>query len=160
MIYQFSLFGSIMSENQSTISSSTSSDRAVVKETQFCIGFKDEPGKLAVLCATLREAKINVEALFVSEDEDTCWVNFIGLPAKDTAEALRDASYDFYTEEVLVVRVSKGPAELEQLASRLAEAKININYVYGSCCLDTPSTLVLHVSDLDKAAELLSDIAS
>lgn len=147
-----------MSGNQSSISASNTTpnaDQAVVKETQFCIGFKDEPGKLAALCATLREAKINLEALFVSDDEDTCWVNFVGLPAQATTEALRQASYDFYTEEVLVVRVNQGPAELEQIASRLAQAKININYVYGSCCLDSPSTLVLHVSDLDKAVSLL-----
>ncbi len=115
--------------------------------TQFCIGLENKPGALAELCGILRRADVNVDALYVSEDEDCTWVNFVASPVPVANDVLAEAGHDFFTEKVLVVRVDDRPGELERVSSKLAEASININYVYGSC-VNGSCTLVFNVDDM------------
>ena len=120
---------------------------------QFCIGLENKPGVLAKLCAAVRQAQVKIDALFVSDDEDFCWVNMVATPPENARRMLTDGGYNFFTESVLVVRV-KHPGELEALAARMAQAGVNINNVYGSCADGSPSTLVLNVNDMPKATEI------
>lgn len=126
---------------------------------QFCIGLENKPGVLAKLCAAIRRAHVKIDALFVSDDEDFCWVNMVANPPEAAREMLTDGGYNFFTETVLVVRV-KNPGELEAIATRLAEAGVNINNVYGSCMEGSPSTLVLNVSDIQQASEIVDTATS
>jgi hypothetical protein len=126
----------------------------VPEAVQFCIGLENKPGVLAKLCSAIRRAGVKIDALFVSDDEDFCWVNMVASPADGARDMLTTEGYNFFTETVLVVCV-KHPGELETIASRLAGAGVNINNVYGSCADGSPSTLVLNVSDLSKAAEIV-----
>ena len=125
--------------------------------SQFCVGLENKPGTLARLCRSLREAGVNIDAVFVSGDDDGTWVNLIASPFERTQTALGKQGYNFYTEKVLVLKPHNRPGELERIATRLGEAKININYVYGSTLGDAPFTLVLHVNDLSRALQLFED---
>jgi hypothetical protein len=66
-----------------------------------------------------------------------------------TRRAHEAKGYNFFTERVLVCRLKDQPGELKRLSSKLADAGININYVYGAC------TVVLHVDDLPRTVEKL-----
>ena len=128
----------------------------MAKATQYCVGLENQPGMLAKLCATLRLAGVRIEALFVSDDEDSVWVNLLVDQNAAAEDAFKAGRYHFFTEPVLKVCAADGPGRLEQIAASLAEAGVNINYVYGSCTDNAPFTLVLHVSDRDKAADVLA----
>lgn len=125
--------------------------------TQFCVGIENKPGTLANLCRSLREANINIDALFVSGDDEGTWVNLIVSPIGEAQDALARAGYDFYTEPVFTLQARNRPGELEQIAHQLAEAEVNINYIYGSTLGDAPFTLVLHVSNPERASGLFED---
>ena len=125
------------------------------QSTQFCVGLENKPGMLAKLCASLRQANVNIDALFISEDKDGCWVNLIASPASEAQTVLSSEGFNYYTEDVLTLRAYNRPGELERIAKQLADADVNINYVYGSTAGNTPFILVLHVSDLARALEQL-----
>ena len=124
--------------------------------TQFCIGMEDKPGVFAKLCAALGEANVSIDALFVTNDADGCWVNMVATPTSQADRALTEGGYHFFKEKVLILEGENQPGVLEQVTIKLAEAGVNINYVYGA---DTPSSrfvLVLNVSDLDAASKALA----
>jgi hypothetical protein len=127
-----------------------------MEATQFCIAMKNKPGVLGALCASLRAAGVNVDALYVAGDDDCCWVNFVAGPVRQATETLAAEGHNFFTERVLVLRVPDEPGALERVSLRLAEADININYVYGSCT-GGACTLVLNVDEVDQAAKVLED---
>lgn len=125
--------------------------------TQFCIGLQDEPGLLAKLCGTLRAGKVNIRALFVSDDPDCCWVNLVVDDEAVADRVLRNGGYNFFTERVLSIGLKDRPGELERVAQQLAEAEVNINYVYGSSPASTEFNLILNVSDVERARQVLDE---
>ncbi len=122
--------------------------------TQFCVGLDNKPGVLAKLCGTLRRAKVNIDALFVSDDEECCWVNLVANPTSAADDALKKEGYHFFVERVLTLQGENKPGELERVATKLADAEINVNYIYGSGVTGAWFVVVLHVSDVDRAVKL------
>ncbi len=128
----------------------------MAEATQFCIGMENQPGKLADLCAALRRAEVNIDALFISHEEDCCWANLVASPPAEAGRVLADAGYNYYTEKVLMLHIDNRPGQLERVSEQLAEDGININYVYGSCSGNI-CTLVFNVTDLAAAEKSVGD---
>ena len=124
--------------------------------TQFCIGLQDKPGLLAQLCSTLQSGGVNIQAIFVSGDTESCWVNIVVDNPENTERVLKDNGHNFFSEKVLSIGLSDRPGELERVASKLAEAEVNINYVYGSSPKNANFNLILNVSDVARAKDVLA----
>lgn len=127
--------------------------------TQYCVCLENKPGMLARLCGVLSQAKVNIEAMFVSQgdEEGFCWVNFVATPAREVESALTEASYSFVPEKVLTVQLENRPGELARIADRLAEAQVNIHYVYGGGVMGSRFLAVLSVEDMERSAGVLRE---
>ncbi len=126
----------------------------MVEATQFCIGLDNKTGILATLCGCLRRANVNIEALFVSHDEQFCWVTLIASRTSAASSALMKGGYHFFTEQVLTLQGDNRQGQLETISAKLSEAGVNINYIYGSAA-GSSFMVVLNVSDLARAAKVL-----
>ncbi|MGB0716110.1 MAG: hypothetical protein ACPGXK_09545 [Phycisphaerae bacterium] len=129
---------------------------AVCEEQQFCVGLAHRPGMLTQLCKRLRDGGVNIEALFVSNDEEAAWVNFVGTPHDKVKELLDADGYRWFTESVLTVPAHNQPGEIERIAAKLADATVNINFIYGSGAPGYPSKIVLGTDDLAAARAALA----
>ena len=70
---------------------------------------------------------------------------------------LTELEYLLDSEPVLVFTLINKPGMLRQIAKRLGEAGINIDYTYGSVMEDAEKSIfIFHVSDIDKAQHLFS----
>jgi len=125
----------------------------MAKATQFCIGLDNKPGTLAKLCGTLKRAKVNIGAISVADSADCAWVRLVVSPAAAAKAALSKGQFNFCTQRVLTVKVPNRPGELERVATKLAKARVNVNYVYGGSGNGPSSMLVFSVSDLDRASK-------
>ena len=129
-----------------------------MRAMEFCVGLDNTPGTLGRLCSALRKAKVNVEAVSVSENTECCWVRLVVTPPATAKRVLTKGRYHFSTKAVLVVRAHNEPGQLAGLASRLGKAGVNIHYLYGS---NPPgdihgSIVVVSVDDLAKAERALA----
>lgn len=125
--------------------------------TELCVGLDNTPGTLGKLCTALRKAKVNVEAVSVSENTECCWVRLVATPAAAAKKVLTKGGYHFSTQPVLLVRAHNEPGQLAGITSRLGRAGVNIQYLYGS---NPPgdthgSIVVIRVDDLKKASAAL-----
>ena len=126
--------------------------------TQFSVGLNNEVGTLAKLCGHLKRAKVNIEAVALLADGECGYVRIVGTPTAAARAALTKGGYTFSMHEVLRLTVPHRSGSLRGIATRLAKAGININYIYGS----NPeggdsSTLLISVSDIDGAVRLFED---
>lgn len=127
------------------------------KAVQFTVALDNTAGTLALLCSRLRKAGVNLDAISVSDNTDCGWVRLIASPAAKARAALERAGYTVCARQVVTAMVTDRPGELERLATRLAKAGVNVNYVYGSApgAKGASSMLVFGVSDVAKATKAL-----
>ncbi|MCC6425908.1 MAG: hypothetical protein IT435_03710 [Phycisphaerales bacterium] len=125
------------------------------KAVQFSIGLDNTAGTIASLCKLLRKNKINIEAISVSDNTDCGWVRIVATPSAKARAALAKAGHIVCAQLVVTTTADNQPGELERIAGKLAKVGVNINYIYGSTADNRPSTLVLGVSDVDKALAAL-----
>jgi hypothetical protein len=76
-------------------------------------------------------------------------------------KVLLDANHLVDTEPILVFKLVNQPGMLGRVVKRFGEAKVNIDYVYGSAMEDAKESIfVLHIAegDLAKIEKSLSDL--
>ena len=109
----------------------------------------DRPGELAGLVQTLSRAGVNIEG--VAEVEGL--VHVLARDPSAARSALRAAGYTIDGEfEVLIVPMTDRPGELSMIMQRLADASVNVRFVY----LATETRVVIGVDNISQARQVLS----
>lgn len=124
--------------------------------TQFLVVLEDRPGSLAEACSGLAAKAVNIQAISVPESGGSGAVRVV-VNHPDTARKVFDSLGIKYSEEdALAVRLSDRPGALGRVTRKLAEKKINVDYVYGTIEKGAPEALlIMGVSDIKKAAQLV-----
>lgn len=125
--------------------------------TQLALFLDNKPGTLARVCQALAKAKINILALSTSDTVDHAVVRMVVSEPRKALLLFEEHGTLVVENEVLLVEGENKPGSLARLASKLAEANVNIEYLY---CATTPSArkglLVLRLSDTRKGLKILN----
>ncbi len=123
--------------------------------TQLSVALENKPGQIAKVGAVLARAKVNIEAISVADSADMGVVRLVTSANPRARAALKRAGMAVVQSAVLIVKLPNAPGALAEAARKLAAAKVNIQYVYGSAARPgQPSTIVIGVSDLARAARV------
>ena len=77
--------------------------------------------------------------------------------ADKALDLLKRADYWVHPAHVLVMKLKNRPGTLADISKKFGDARININYVYGSGASEAKTALyVFHVPNVDKALKSLS----
>jgi hypothetical protein len=77
---------------------------------------------------------------------------------EEAERKLTELEYLLDSEPVLVFTLINKPGMLGQVAKKLGEARINIDYTYGSAMEDAEKSIfILHVSEIDKAEQYFAN---
>ena len=126
--------------------------------TQLSVCLENKPGQLAKVSAALGRKKINIRAISVVDSSDCGVVRLVTNSNAKAKQALARAGMMAVQQPVLLVPAPDQPGALAQVAGKLAAAKVNVNYVYGSTCTcdcGCDSLLVIGVDDIAKAAKVV-----
>jgi hypothetical protein len=120
--------------------------------TQIAVTLQNKPGTLAQLCSTLRDAGVNIFAVFAPEMRGRGKVRLLVDSPDKAKEALKAAKIRFSEEEAVAIELDNRPGALGEVAGKLAQAKINIKYAYASTSEGSAkATVILAVPDVAKA---------
>ena len=124
--------------------------------TQLAVFLANRPGALARVCDALAKAEININALATSDTVDHTVVRMLVSDPTKALMLLGEAGVLALETEVLMVETANQPGVLAKIAERLAEAGVNIEYVYLAGGRDAEKGLiVLRPSDIEKAERAL-----
>jgi hypothetical protein len=121
--------------------------------TQLSVCLENKPGQLAKLSAALGRAKVNIRAISVVDSSDCGIVRLITSANAKAKQVLTKAGMAVVQQPVVLVRAADEPGVLADIARKLAAAKVNVDYVYGSACGCMDSLLVIGTDDVAKAAK-------
>ena len=121
----------------------------------------DRPGTLGKVCRALAHPNVNILALHSFSIGGKSVTRFV-VDNPTAARSVLDSEKLTYAEtEVVQVKLPHKPGELGHIASRLGEAKININYAYCGVEPNTNVPLVFFgVAEVSEAAPILEQAAA
>ena len=121
---------------------------------ELSIFLANKPGQLARACAALASARVDIRAISVHDSVDLSIVRMVVDNPKRAVGVLAREAISATESDVVMLSLANKPGELGKVATRLARAKVNIDYVYGSTQERTGKVLlVLRVSNPRKAAD-------
>jgi len=128
---------------------------AMAKTTQLTLTLESKPGVLAKICRTLADAGVNITAICAAETTGRGKIRMLVSDPARAKEALKAAKYRPGEEPALTMALEDRPGALARLAEKLAQGKINIKCAYATTAGGGSATVVLTVSNADKAQALL-----
>lgn len=124
---------------------------------QLAIFLDNRPGMLARVADALAEAKINIFAITTSDTIDHTVIRMVVSDYQKALHVFEEHGTLVVDDDVVVVEGSNKPGELANLARKLAEAKINIEYCYSATPPEAKKGLmVMRVSNPVKALKVLN----
>jgi len=128
------------------------------KVTQLVVALENKPGALAQIASTLAQAKVNISAVLAPEMAGRGKVRLLVDNPDKAKEALKAAKHRVSEEEALAVSLANKPGTLAETTQKLAQAKINIKYTYGTLAEGSrKATVILGVSNVAKALSALGE---
>jgi len=124
-------------------------------EKQLSIFLENKPGVLAKMCRTLGDHDINIRGISISDTVDHAVVRLIVTDPRKAIHVLGEHGMLVVETDVLALDLQDKPGKLAEAAGKLARAKVNIEYAYGSSDT-THGTVFVRVSDAKKAVAVLA----
>lgn len=130
---------------------------AKVKQLTAWVG--SAPGQIARIAAELANRGVNITALTAYEIENEGPVRLQVSDVATARQVLHDLGVRYTEEEVLRLTVNNRPGILAEIARRLADADINVQYTYLTVAKGgKKADLVMGVSDVAGASSALEGI--
>ena len=124
-------------------------------ERQLSVLLENKVGVMADVCKALANHGINIQAMSVSDTVDHAVLRIVVDDPRAAIHVLGERGALVVETDVLRIHLDDKPGELGKLAEKLARAKVNIEYAYGTAD-NQRATLFLRVSDTKTALEVLT----
>jgi hypothetical protein len=125
--------------------------------TQLALFLANKPGALAQVCSVLARAGVNIYAISTSDTIDHSVVRLVVDHPRKALKVFEDHNMLVVENEVIMIDGANKPGSLAEIATKLRDAKINIEYAY---CATSPNTatglLILRPSHVAKALKILN----
>jgi hypothetical protein len=124
---------------------------------QLTVFLENREGRLESVTEILSKNDINIACLALA---DTSEYGVLRLVVSDPDKAktlLKEAGFSARLTDVLGVRLAQVPGTVGQLTKILAAAGINIEYMYTLSSSKEFGSMILKVSDIEKATETVKN---
>ena len=124
---------------------------------QISIFLENKPGFLAEVTKVLGQNGIDMRAVSLAESNDFGIARIIVDDVYKTTTVLKDAGYINSVIDILAVALPDVPGGLNSILKVLAEAQVNVDYMYAFLGGKTGSAyMVFKVAEPEKAANALA----
>lgn len=125
---------------------------------QISIFLENKAGRLASVTRVLGEAGINIRALSIADTSDFGVLRLIVNEPSLAYRILNEAGFTVSETEVMAVRVPDSPGGLAGVLEVMAEAGVNIEYLYAFIGTASEDALVIFkVEDVEEAARVFAE---
>ena len=124
---------------------------------QLALFLENTPGTLARLADALGKAKIKIYAISTSDTVDHSVVRLVVSDYRRALALFEERGTLVIEDDVLMFDGPNKPGSLSDIATRLTDAKINIEYCYCATPPDAKRGLmIMRVSDPKRAMKVLN----
>ncbi|MEW6418262.1 MAG: ACT domain-containing protein [Nitrospirota bacterium] len=126
------------------------------KSKQLSLIMPNRVGLLSEVSTAIASAKVNINAICAYEMEDKAYFMLSTDSNAKAKKALGPLGVEIKEEDVVAVEMLNKVGELQKVAKKIAEAGINIIYMYGTVGSGKSSICVFKTSDDKKAIKVIN----
>lgn len=129
-----------------------------MKVEQISIFLENKPGALAEVTRILGESGVNIRALSLADTKDFGILRLIVNDSEKAKEILGRKGFTVRKTEVVAVEVPDRPGGLAEILKILAEASINVEYLYAFVQQSGENAIIIfRFDETDRAISVLSE---
>lgn len=129
-----------------------------MKVEQISVFLENRPGTLAEVTRILGEAGINIRALSLADTRDFGILRLIVNDKEKTKDILSRRGFTVRKTEVVAVVVPDRPGGLAEILRGLAEANVNVEYLYAFVQHSGKDAIIIfRFDETDRAIQVLSE---
>ena len=125
---------------------------------QLSVFLENREGRLQQIFNILKEANVNVVSVSIAETSDYGIVRMIVSDVDGALAALKAHNITAKVVDVLAVNISHEVGSLSKLLNAIADAGINIKYMYGLSTGDTGASIAFKTDDLEGTEKALESL--
>lgn len=125
------------------------------KASQLIFSLPNKVGLLASVAEAIASAKVNIEAVCAYERGYGYFMMVTDNNAK-AKKVLQKMGADVHVEEVIAIEVPNRAGQLEKISRAIADADIDIHFIYASPGKGKTATLILKTANDRKSLKLLT----
>lgn len=119
---------------------------------QLTVFLENREGRLESVTELLANNNINIACLALADTSEYGVLRLIVSKPDEAKALLKEAGFSSRLTEVLAVRLEQTPGTVSKLTKVLAAAGINVEYMYTLSSSKEFGSMILKVSDIEKAA--------
>lgn len=129
-----------------------------MKVSQLSVFIENKSGRLADVTRALADANINIRALSIADTIDYGLLRLIVNDPISAKRVLADAAFTVTLTEVIAVEVPDRPGGLAGIIDILAQAGLNIEYMYAFVGKSGENAIVIfRIERVDEAIRILQE---
>ena len=122
---------------------------------QLTVFLENREGRLESVTDLLANNNINIACLALADTSEYGVLRLIVSDPDKAKAALKEAGYSARLTDVLGVRLAQVPGTVSKLTKTLAAEGINIEYMYTLSSSKEFGSMILKVSDIEKASSVV-----
>ena len=122
---------------------------------QLTVFLESREGRLESVTDLLANNNINIACLALADTSEYGVLRLIVSDPDKAKAALKEAGYSARLTDVLGVRLAQVPGTVSKLTKTLAAEGINIEYMYTLSSSKEFGSMILKVSDIEKASSVV-----
>lgn len=126
------------------------------KVKQLSFSMPNRAGLLSEVATAVAAAKVNIYAVCAYEQEENAYFILTTDSIAKSKKALTKLKIKTKEDEVVVVEMPNKAGELQKIVEKIADAGININYMYGTTGTGRVSVCIFKTSDNRKAVRVIN----
>jgi hypothetical protein len=129
-----------------------------MKVEQISVFLENEPGALSEVTQILGESGVNIRALSLADTKDFGILRLIVNDNEKARRALDQKGFTVRKTDVVAVEVPDRPGGLAAIMKILAEAKINVEYLYAFVQQSGQNAIIIfRFDETERAIAVLSE---
>jgi len=126
-----------------------------MRVTQISIFLENTGGRIAEATSILAEAGINIRAMSLADTTDFGVLRLIVSDVDKAEKALKDKGFTVGKTNVVAVQVEDKPGGLHTILNILAQAEINVEYIYALLKEGKNAVMIFRFDNTDNALRVL-----
>ncbi len=123
---------------------------------QISLIMPNRQGLLSEITTSLANAKVNISAICAYEMENSAYFLLLTSSNAKAKKALAPLGVEVKEDNVVSVEMPNKAGELQKAAKRIADAGVNINYMYGTASGAKASICIFKTADDKKTIKVIN----